>query len=78
MIVKGLFKISFGVLGLIIIFVVSMYITAALSGLEGRRGGPQDAFRHMYSSALVSKFISPKAVDLVTYLTEPNLNSRHN
>lgn len=59
------------------IFVVSMYIIARNTGFEGARGGPQDAFRHTYSSALVARYISPKAVKLVTWVSERKPDSDH-
>lgn len=37
-------------------FLVAMsffYLAAMNTGLLGRRGGPQDAFRHIYASAVV-------------------------
>lgn len=46
------------------------YAAAFLTGLPGMRGGPQDAFRHTLASAVVSRFISPAAVDWVTDATE--------
>ena len=54
------------------------------TGLPGRRGGPQDAFRHTYSTALASRYISPEFVKTFTYYTEPDDHSpydrmdRHN
>lgn len=48
----------------------SLYIVAMNTGLAGRRGGPQDAFRHTYASALVSKYLSPKIVHFVTWICE--------
>jgi hypothetical protein len=53
-----------------IITVVLLYRLAMATELPGRRGGPQDAFRHTYSTALTARYISPKAVELVTYLSE--------
>lgn len=40
------------------------------TGLPGRRGGPQDAFRHTYSSALTARYISPVAVEIFTWASE--------
>lgn len=56
-------------------FVLAMYITAHRTGLPGRRGGPQDAFRHTYTSALVARYSSAEVVGLVTYLTEADAES---
>lgn len=53
-----------------VITVVLLYRLAMATELPGRRGGPQDAFRHTYSTALTARYISPKAVELVTYLSE--------
>jgi len=53
-----------------IVTVVLLYRLAMATELPGRRGGPQDAFRHTYSTALTARYISPKAVELVTYLSE--------
>ncbi len=60
-----------------LIFILSLYVTASRTGLPGRRGGPQDAFRHTYASALVSRYLSPKVVHLVTSVTELDANSPH-
>jgi len=55
------------------------YILAASTGLQGRRGGPQDAFRHIYASAFITRYLSPKIVKLVTILLEGNgTTSPHN
>lgn len=51
---------------------------AGSTGLKGRRGGPQDAFRHTYSSAVVARYLSPKAVELITALFERDPESIHN
>ena len=53
-----------------VIVVILLYRLAMATELPGRRGGPQDAFRHTYSTALTSRYLSPKLVDLVTYLSE--------
>lgn len=53
-----------------IVAVIVLYRIAMNTELPGRRGGPQDAFRHTYSTALTARYISPKAVELVTYLWE--------
>lgn len=53
-----------------ILIAVVLYLIAMDTGLKGRRGGPQDAFRHTYSSALTAKYVSPKAVELFTYIWE--------
>lgn len=52
-----------------------MYIVSRNTGFEGPRGGPQDAFRHTYTSALVAKYLSPKLVLLATKITENNPSS---
>jgi hypothetical protein len=64
--------------------IVSLYLFAMNTQLPGRRGGPQDAFRHTFSSALVARYISPYAVELVTLALERDnfsdmdLMDRHN
>lgn len=58
-----------------VITVVLLYRLAMATELPGRRGGPQDAFRHTYSTALTARYISPKAVELVTYLSERDPHS---
>ena len=58
-------------------FVLYFYITAHQTGLPGRRGGPQDAFRHIYASAVVSKYLSPKVIELVTNICERDDNDPH-
>lgn len=69
-------------LGIIVLIVISPMVTVVFlyklamdTELPGRRGGPQDAFRHTYSTALTARYISPKAVELVTFLSERDLNS---
>lgn len=52
-----------------------MYIVSRGTEFEGPRGGPQDAFRHTYTSALVAKYLTPKLVLLVTKITENNPSS---
>ncbi len=68
-------------LGLIVLLpllqLLFFYLIAMETGLPGRRGGPQDAFRHTYASAIVAKYLSPKVVELVTNLSERNANSPH-
>lgn len=65
-------------------FIGGMYLVAMQTGLPGRRGGPQDAFRHTYASALTAKYLSPRLVTLMTIICERNDNSdfdqmdRHN
>lgn len=54
-----------------------MYILSQSTGLKGARGGPQDAFRHTYASAFVSRHLSPSLVKIATSLTERNPNSEH-
>jgi len=56
---------------------IYFYITASKTGLPGRKGGPQDAFRHVYASAVVSKYTSPKIVEVITALTEGRNGSVH-
>lgn len=58
-----------------VIAVFLLYRLAMSTNLPGRRGGPQDAFRHTYSTALTARYISPKAVELVTKYSESDLNS---
>jgi hypothetical protein len=58
-----------------VITVFLLYRLAMSTGLPGRRGGPQDAFRHTYSTALTARYLSPKVVELVTKLSERDLNS---
>ncbi len=58
-----------------IIVVIILYRLAMSTGLEGRRGGPQDAFRHTYSCALTARYLSPKIVEIVTYLSESDPSS---
>lgn len=53
-----------------IVVVFLLYRLAMSTELPGRRGGPQDAFRHTYSTALTARYLSPKVVELVTYLSE--------
>ena len=53
-----------------LIVVVILYRFAMSTGLPGRRGGPQDAFRHTYSTALTARYLSPKIVELVTFICE--------
>ena len=80
-----------GLLFLLIFAIVSPLITvfilyrlAMATDLPGRRGGPQDAFRHTYSCALTARYLSPKVVEWVTTLTERDPHSlfdqmdRHN
>ncbi len=54
-----------------------MYLAAMNTGLAGRRGGPQDAFRHTLASAYISKYIHPTAVDIFTYFSERDAASIH-
>jgi hypothetical protein len=51
------------------------YSIAMNTGLPGRRGGPQDAFRHTYACAVVAKYISPSVVMFVTRISERNKES---
>lgn len=55
-----------------IVEVIVLYRLAMSTGLPGRRGGPQDAFRHTYSTALTARYISPKVVEFVTWAAERN------
>lgn len=57
--------------------IATLYLFAMSTGLPGRRGGPQDAFRHTYSCALVTRYLSPRVVDLVTTVFERDDNSPH-
>lgn len=57
------------------IVVFALYRLAMATELPGRRGGPQDAFRHTYSTALTSRYLSPRFVELVTYLCESDLSN---
>lgn len=50
--------------------VFCLYRLAMATELPGRRGGPQDAFRHTYSTALTSRYLSPVIVEFVTYMCE--------
>ena len=52
-----------------------LYRIAMATGLPGRGKGPQDAFRHTFSSALTSRYISPYAVTFVSYVCERNHKS---
>ena len=47
------------------------------SGLPGRRGGPQDAYRHVVASALLAYFVSPRAVEIATAFLERNQGGTH-
>lgn len=53
-----------------VIVVFCLYRLAMATDLPGRRGGPQDAFRHTYSTALTSRYLSPAIVEFVTYMCE--------
>jgi hypothetical protein len=53
-----------------IVVVFALYRLAMATELPGRRGGPQDAFRHTYSTALTSRYLSPVVVEFVTYMCE--------
>ncbi len=55
--------------------VVVLYRIAMATGLPGRRGGPQDAFRHTFSTALTARYLSPKVVEFVTFATERDPSS---
>lgn len=58
-----------------VVVVFLLYRLAMATDLPGRRGGPQDAFRHTYSTALTARYLSPKVVELVTYLSERDSHS---
>ncbi|QDK40655.1 hypothetical protein DOM21_04130 [Bacteriovorax stolpii] len=58
-----------------VIVVFILYRFAMSTGLPGRRGGPQDAFRHTYSTALIARYLSPKVVELVTRFCETDPTS---
>ncbi|MBC7429022.1 MAG: hypothetical protein H7336_10445 [Bacteriovorax sp.] len=47
-----------------------LYRIAMATGLPGRGNGPQDAFRHTFSSALTARYISPYAVEFVGFVCE--------
>ena len=57
------------------VVIVILYRFAMSTNLPGRKGGPQDAFRHTYSTALTARYISPYAVRLVTFICERDPNS---
>ena len=57
-----------------VVVVFSLYRLAMATDLPGRRGGPQDAFRHTYSTALTSRYLSPAVVEFVTYMCEDDLS----
>lgn len=60
-----------------VLFILNMYRISRGTGLEGPRGGPQDAFRHTYASAITARYLSPKIVKLVTYVAENDPNSKY-
>lgn len=64
-------------LALLLAQLIFFYVIAHNTNLPGRKGGPQDAFRHIYASAVVSKYTSPKLVELVTTLFESDQTSPH-
>ncbi len=74
---KNIFIFCFILTSLPLIFITCMYVTARRTGLEGARGGPQDAFRHTYTSAFVARYASPHLVKIATALTERNSNSEY-
>lgn len=53
-----------------LVVVFALYRLAMATELPGRRGGPQDAFRHTYSTALTARYLSPVVVEFVTYICE--------
>jgi len=65
-------------------FMGSLYFVAWQTRLEGMRGGPQDAFRHTFSSAIVAHYAGPIVVDWATMIFERDdtsamdLMDRHN
>ncbi len=67
-----------------VIFLIYFYISAMQTGLPGRRGGPQDAFRHSYASAVVARYTHSNVVKILTNILESNsedsydLMDRHN
>jgi hypothetical protein len=66
---KKVFKI-FALLVLIYVLPVGgLYLISETTDLPGRRAGPKDAFRHTYASAVIGRYISPRAVDIFTRLT---------
>ncbi|MBL7663840.1 MAG: hypothetical protein JNM93_01815 [Bacteriovoracaceae bacterium] len=62
---------------LVLSFIFLMHLIAMNSGFKGYRGGQQDALRHTLASAYVSKYISPKAVDLFTLISERDPTAKH-
>jgi hypothetical protein len=53
-----------------VIVIFCLYRLAMATVLPGRKGGPQDAFRHTYSTALTSRYFSPVVVEFVTFICE--------
>lgn len=84
MTLKKILLILFIVILIPVIIILYLYWLSMNTGLPGRRGGPQDAFRHTYSTAMASRYISPGFVKAFTEFTEPDINSpydkmdRHN
>ena len=74
---KKKYILTFLALMVFIVFVevVILYRFAMSTGLPGRKGGPQDAFRHTYSTALTARYISPKLVEFVTWVCERDPSS---
>lgn len=72
-------KLIFGLLGIPVFccaaMIIAFYLIAMNTGFPGRRGGPQDAFRHTFATAMVSRYFSPKAVEIVTLLCETDTDS---
>lgn len=54
---------------------VVLYRIAMATDLPGRRGGPQDAFRHTFSTALTARYLTPKIVEFVTFVAERDVLS---
>ena len=66
-----------GLISLLLSLDVAFYLVAYRTGLQGMRGGPQDAFRHTFASAVVARYASPKIVDWVSKVCERDpLNNR--
>ncbi len=75
--IRFMFALGLFGLSLPVLFIVSMYLISRNTGFEGPRGGPQDAFRHTYTSALVAKYLSPSLVVIATKISESNLDSSY-
>lgn len=65
-------KLFFVGLCLYSLLIIPFYLLAINTGLPGRRGGPQDAFRHTIASAFTTRYLSPRIVKFVTFICETN------